>query len=1488
MAGSYKIPPDPSSAENYEIWCKDIKIWAKLTDLPKAKQGLALQFACKNDKRIHETVVNLSSETVECEQGLDNVIKALDGLFKKDKTELAYQAYENFENFRRQDDQKMFDFLHDFDRLLKTTENHGTTMSKDLIAYRLLKAANLSETQQHIIRATVTEFTYDQVKEAIKKIFGNKSSNDESLNIKTENINQACLNEYPCEEEINYGYAYNKYPNSRFNRGNSRFPARNSVVPNQDRRMYSKQRGKNPLDAQGNVTRCAICSSINHWANKCPDRGQSEKVNLSEDQEKINLAETHDIILFESDLDEPRNVKSLLFESLGCAVLDCGASKSVCGDIWYNDYINSLPESEKSNIKIFPSSRNFKFGYNDSIKSEKYVHIPIVVGNRKVLLGVDVIKAEIPLLLSMNSLLKAKAILNTPNNTLTLLDQTVPLIVTSSGHYIFPLNEKREIMNKTINNCHEIVLHVSEEKSKEWIAKKLHRQFAHCSKEKLIRLIELSKYENDEDLKNEIKKVSENCNVCKIYRKAPPKPIVSLPLATRFNELIAMDIKFIEDKMVLHLIDLCTRFSVGTVIKSKDAKTIIEAIFKYWIQLFGAPEKILSDNGKEFANELLREVCEAFNIQPLSTPAESPWSNGVVERHNATLGEMVLKLREDTKCSIEIAVAWAVSAKNALTNVHGFCPAQLVLGYIPNLPSVQTNKPPALSAESYSKIVEDNLKIMHAARREYLRSESSSKIRRAINNNIRTTGDIKFINGDRVYYKRNDSKRWHGPGYVIGQDGQHVLVRHQSTWIRVHPCRLLMVNKESQGQETKKAEHDQKTSKVNESRKIPQEDESLEYEPYENLEHENNEYEGEDEVDPENEHQGNDGQGEIGHQGNENLREYQEEGEHDEENQRGQENEGIGENENNQEGTHQEEVPNTRIKIKIGDQMEFMKKNEDTWIRGYVHSRAGKANGKYKNEFNMIIEDGTRETIDFDRHVKNARKVKDEHEDNDEDEMILSAEVIKKNDEDIMKAKEKELSSWIQRKVYNEIDNAGQSTINTKWVISIKQIEGVPGVKARLVAKGYQDLEDVRSDSPCVTRAGVRLVLVTIATNGWDMKSLDISTAFLQSRPISRNVYLKPPKEAKTKKIWHLNKAVYGLHDANREWFLKIKEVLTQNECIVSKFDQGLFRWFQEGVIAGVIALHVDDLLYGGCREFIVGVIQSIRNNLTVGSEDNEAFKYLGVELNQEGNKDIVISQNKYAETIKAIEITPRRESEKDSETTEEEKKSLRSKAGKLLWLAGMTRPDLSFRVCQISTKISTSVVQDILYVNIVIRDVKSHQSIIRIPKLNPGNIKILVFADASYKNLPDNKSQGGHIILLTDGEKVCPLVWKSIKIKRVVRSTISAETLAMADACDTAIYLRYLVAELFPGEIPIVCISDNKSLVESSLTTNKPEEERLQLELSALREMVEKKEISMIWTESKNQISDVMTKSGSSPKQILSIMRNAILQQDLGTLLKN
>ena len=43
-----------------------------------------------------------------------------------------------------------------------------------------------------------------------------------------------------------------------------------------------------------------------------------------------------------------------------------------------------------------------------------------------------------------------------------------------------------------------------------------------------------------------------------------------------------------------------------------------------------------------------------------------------------------------------------------------------------------------------------------------------------------------------MYYKRNDSKKWKGPGTVIGQDSQQVLIKHGGIYVRVHPCRIML------------------------------------------------------------------------------------------------------------------------------------------------------------------------------------------------------------------------------------------------------------------------------------------------------------------------------------------------------------------------------------------------------------------------------------------------------------------------------------------------------------------------------------------------------------------------------------------------------------------------------------------------------------------------------------------------------------------------
>ena len=58
-----------------------------------------------------------------------------------------------------------------------------------------------------------------------------------------------------------------------------------------------------------------------------------------------------------------------------------------------------------------------------------------------------------------------------------------------------------------------------------------------------------------------------------------------------------------------------------------------------------------------------------MNINVKTTDAESPWSNGLCERHNQVLGQMLEKTLADTNCSLDIAVAWCINAKNSLQNV---------------------------------------------------------------------------------------------------------------------------------------------------------------------------------------------------------------------------------------------------------------------------------------------------------------------------------------------------------------------------------------------------------------------------------------------------------------------------------------------------------------------------------------------------------------------------------------------------------------------------------------------------------------------------------------------------------------------------------------------------------------------------------------------------------------------------------------------------
>ena len=394
------------------------------------------------------------------------------------------------------------------------------------------------------------------------------------------------------------------------------------------------------------------------------------------------------------------------------------------------------------------------------------------------------------------------------------------------------------------------------------------------------------------------------------------------------------------------------------------------------------------------------------------------------------------------------------------------------------------------------------------------------------------------------------------------------------------------------------------------------------------------------------------------------------------------------------------------------------------------------------------------------------------------------------------------------------------------------------------------------------------------------MNSLDVKIAFLQGKVMERVVYVRPPQEANTNTVWRLRKCIYDLADASRYWYLQLKEELVNLGATLLTLDQGIFLWFSNEAMIVIMACFVDNVMWGGTDTFN-SVIKHLRSTFCIGTENHQVFDYIGIHFEQKSDFTITVNQNSYTETILPIPISKEQRDNPHRSLTKEETTSLRASLGKLNWLAGMTRPEISFEVCQISTRVNNATVADILSVNKVIKFVKSTPSSISIPKLDLKSLSITVFADASFNNLPDGGSQGGYIIFLNDKyNSVVPLSWNSTRLRCVARSTLAAETLAMSDACDSAIFLSHLIEELTksPKQTNITVLTDNQSFFETLKTTKATLDRRLRVEISALRERCNNDEISINRVSSENQLSDPITKRGMFHQKLMQVLPNGCL----------
>ena len=182
----------------------------------------------------------------------------------------------------------------------------------------------------------------------------------------------------------------------------------------------------------------------------------------------------------------------------------------------------------------------------------------------------------------------AKMNIDFEQDTVQTLHQEPPLSLTQSGHYILRLSSStqliQEINQPTFQDTDTVTLHVREiagdDTNVASIASKLHHQFAHAPAQKLLYLVSHagSPWANNSALKTQIHQTVDNCSTCNLYKKPPPRLVVGLPLATRFQETVNMDLKFYHSKIILHLIDHTTRLSTAVYIPSELQNVIMNAI----------------------------------------------------------------------------------------------------------------------------------------------------------------------------------------------------------------------------------------------------------------------------------------------------------------------------------------------------------------------------------------------------------------------------------------------------------------------------------------------------------------------------------------------------------------------------------------------------------------------------------------------------------------------------------------------------------------------------------------------------------------------------------------------------------------------------------------------------------------------------------------------------------------------------------------------
>jgi hypothetical protein len=257
------------------------------------------------------------------------------------------------------------------------------------------------------------------------------------------------------------------------------------------------------------------------------------------------------------------------------------------------------------------------------------------------LMKLHVIKTNTSFLLSLANMNRLKVYFNNVENILFMIIKNRSLSIIRRFDHDFLLWKNSYFLHSYIAQSFNFNLYYLTDVE----LRQLHKWFDHSFITKLHDLLKRS----DHDVKKSvIEKLTRFCIFCQKYAKFSERFTFTLKDEINFNYSVIVDIMYIENSLILHVVDDATRFQISKWLQNISAKHIWKMLRLCRIDVYlSSSNHILTDVDKNFASRKFRQFVISMTIIIKAVFVEAHWSIDVVKRYHVELREAYQMISDD-------------------------------------------------------------------------------------------------------------------------------------------------------------------------------------------------------------------------------------------------------------------------------------------------------------------------------------------------------------------------------------------------------------------------------------------------------------------------------------------------------------------------------------------------------------------------------------------------------------------------------------------------------------------------------------------------------------------------------------------------------------------------------------------------------------------------------------------------------------------------